>query len=83
MSAGRRYRVDAWKGMDCIAFRSVARASTAIREANHQIIDKGADRIYIYADGPAHGLMADWAKTGGWKRVDDPRLEAAIAADDT
>lgn len=70
----RKYQAEAWRGLDCIDV-SVRTQPVALRKVtDHQIVDLGADRVYVRAIGPdVHGLMATF-EGGFWKRIDDPNL---------
>ena len=70
----RPYTVEGWKRLDCLAFRSVARPSTVKSTADHYILDRDCDRVYV--SGP-NGEAATWQATGGW-RIRDERLRAAL-----
>lgn len=70
----RKYQVEAWRGIECIGFRTVSRPTTVKTAADHFIADQDADRVYVRSTGDVEGLMADWSATGGWRRIDDPRL---------
>lgn len=73
------YFVEAWRRSECIAFATVARATTAERRASHFVIDKHADAIFVRRD---HALVGQWQATGGWVIVRDDALRAAIESVD-
>jgi hypothetical protein len=75
---GRSYLVEGWRGLECVGFRRVSRPRSAVLQADRYCVDLEADRVYIRAEGTAHGLLATWQLVGGWRRVDDPALLAAI-----
>lgn len=82
MTARRTYLVEAWRGLECVAFRRVSRASTVRSTADHYIADLGADRLYVRGEGEVRGLLADWAQGPGWRRIDDRALEEALTGDE-
>lgn len=81
----RRYLVEGWRGLDCVAFRRCMLPRVAVREADHYAADLGADRVYIRrvdtGDNAVGGLMAD-RDAAGWRRVDDPALAEIIEGGD-
>lgn len=77
----RIYTVEAWSGsLECIAFRRVVRATTAVRQGVSYVLDRGARRVIITRRGA--GMVAEWNATGGWRMrgAGDNTVSAAIAA---
>lgn len=70
------YLVEAWRGMECIGFRRVARLATVVSTATTYIVDQGADRVYVRRGGDT---VAAYQATGGW-RVTDAALAAKLEA---
>lgn len=70
-----KYTVEGWARMSAVGFRTVARPLTAIREAQHLIIDKGADRVIVRRDGQAVAEMGD---TMHFQYVRDEALQAEV-----
>jgi 8-oxo-dGTP pyrophosphatase MutT (NUDIX family) len=77
MNRDTAFVVEAWRGMECIEFSTVARPATVVRRASHYVLDRGADRVYVRRGREAAG---QWQVTGGWVGVNDPDLAAAIEA---
>jgi hypothetical protein len=63
------YFVEAWRGLECIGFSTVARPDTVRRRADHFIVDLNADRVYVRA-GLRGEDLASWQATGGWRFPD-------------
>lgn len=74
-----KYTVQGWKrGTICVKSRNVARPATVIREAQHQVLDLGADTVWVWVEGRTAYTMNEalrWQKHAG-----EPALEAAVAA---
>ena len=80
-TAAQRYLVESWRGLECVRWSRVTVRGVRAR-VDSAIVDDNADRIYIRADGPVVGLMADWTPGRGWHRIDDPVLVTVLLDQD-
>ena len=59
------YTIEAWKGLDAVATSTVVKADTAYNRAETYILDKGADRIYVF--NLQGKIVAQYDQSGMWK----------------
>lgn len=70
------YIVEGWSHAVCVRVRRVVRPTTVISEAWHQMLDLGADRVWIRNDEGEAVWMFDGFR---WqKHLGDDRLDRAI-----
>ena len=72
--------IEAWRGMECVAFSTRFTAKTTVRDATHYAVDLQADRVYIRRNDLGGALVAD-RDAFGWNRVDDPYLDEQLQSE--
>jgi hypothetical protein len=73
----KRWRVEGWRGLEAVGFGERSTARGTLRLADHYAVDLGADRVYVRRADLGGAMMAD-RDAAGWRRIDDPALEAAL-----
>lgn len=79
-----RWAWDAWGNGTCVAFGRRAQVGALLADVDHAVLDLGATQVWVRWTGNQGwaGMAANW-DNGGWQRVDDPAIRAALGwADD-